>query len=65
MGRTVNSQCSLLSPLVILVRPFCPVLIAFMRPVPVSAVFQMSEVGGGFIWGTTGTWLGTGFQMCK
>lgn len=46
----MNSQCSLLSPLVILLRPFCPVLTTFMLPVPVSAVFQMSEGGGGFIW---------------
>lgn len=59
----MNSQCSLLSPLVILARPFCPILITFMLPVPVSVVFQMSEGGGGFIWDTTGTWLGTGFQM--
>ena len=54
----MNSQCSLLSPLVILG------LITLMLPVPVNAVFQMSEVGGGFIWGTTGTtWLGSGFQI--
>lgn len=55
----MNSQWSLLS----LVRPFCPVLVTFMLHVPVSAVVQMSEVGGSFIWGTTSTWLGTGFQM--
>lgn len=53
----MNSQCSLLSPHVISVRP---VSITFMLPVPVSAIFQMSEVGGSFIWGTL---LSTGFQI--
>lgn len=63
MGRTMDSQCSSLSPPVILVTPLCPVLITSVLLVLVSAEFQVSQVGCCFIWGTTGNWIGSEFQM--
>lgn len=59
----MDSQCPSLSPPVILATPLCPVLITPVLLVPSSAEFQMSQIGNSSTWGTTGTWMGTRFQM--